>query len=164
MIKAYLYKDGAVMASGRFAPGNVPPGWTVETRVPKERIPVKQPVPVNTATTPADVSAERDRRLALGFDYDFGDARGVHSIGTTKGDEEGWDEVTKIALSRNATGSTDPINIMTDTGPAVVTPLEWLAVLEAAAAFRQPIWQASFVLQAMDPIPPDYAEDSHWPA
>ncbi len=33
-----------------------------------------QPVP----PTPADVIAERERRPALGFDYDFGDARGVH--------------------------------------------------------------------------------------
>jgi hypothetical protein len=163
MIKAYLYKGGAVLASGKFAPGSVPPGWTVETRVPKERIPVKNPVPVNTTPTPTDVYAERDRRLALGFDYDFGDERGVHRIGTTKGDQEGWDEVTKLALSRNAAGSTDTITIMTDTGPAVVTPSDWLAVLEAAGAYRQPIWQASFVLQGMDPIPADYADGKHWP-
>ena len=28
----------------------------------------------------SDVIAERERRLALGFDYDFGDERGVHHI------------------------------------------------------------------------------------
>ena len=157
MPKAYLIQKGRVVAEGIFAAGVLPDGWSLN-RPANFRRPSRTPL-----VSQADVSRERDRRLALGFDYDFGDARGVHRIGTTKGDEEGWDEVTKIALSRNAIGSTDPITIMTDTGPAVVTPLEWLAVLEAAAAFRQPIWQASFVLQAMDPIPDDYAEDSHWP-
>jgi hypothetical protein len=45
--------------------------------------------------TVADVVAERARRLALGFLYDFGDARGVHHIGTTLDDMNGWDEVAK---------------------------------------------------------------------
>jgi len=110
-----------------------------------------------------DVIAERSRRLALGFDYDFGDARGVHRIGTTPGDMAGWGEVTDIAQSRVARGSTTPIGIVTDTGPVEVTPLEWMDVLEAAAAFRQPIWQASFVLQQMEPIPADCADDGYWP-
>jgi hypothetical protein len=113
---------------------------------------------------PAEVVAERQRRLGLGFDYDFGDARGTHRIGTTDQDMAGWDEVTKIALARHATGSTAPIAIVTDTGPAEVSPAEWLAVLEAANAFRQPIWQASFALQATEQIPADYAADRHWTA
>ncbi len=158
MPKAYLIQNGRVVANGVFAANAVPDDWSLHPPANFRR-PSRTPL-----ISQVDVSRERDRRLALGFNYDFADARGIHRIGTTKGDEEGWDEVTKIALSRNAIGSADPIGIMTDTGPAVVTPLEWLAVLEAAAAFRQPIWQASFVLQAMDPIPDDYAEDSHWPA
>lgn len=114
--------------------------------------------------TSADVIAERVRRLASGFDYDFGDVRGVHHIGTSEADQVGWDEVTTIALARQATGSSAPITIVTDTGAASVTPLEWLAILEAAAAFRQPLWAASFTLQAMDPIPADYADNGYWPS
>ena len=110
-----------------------------------------------------DVISERARRLAMGFDYDFADARGIHRIGTSDTDMIGWDEVTKLALTRNARGSDAPIGIITDTGPVEVTPLEWMAVLEAASAFRQPIWHASFQLQAMDPIPGDYDADKHWP-
>jgi hypothetical protein len=37
-----------------------------------------------------------------------------------------------------------------------------MQVLVAAAQFRQPLWAASFVLQAMSPIPADYANDKYW--
>lgn len=110
------------------------------------------------------VLAERDRRLELGFDYDFGDARGVHRIGTTEADMRAWDrEVTPFANALVATGdTTTKINLMTDTGPVSVTGAEWQDILIVAAAVRQPIWAASFTLAAMDPIPSDYTNDSYW--
>lgn len=110
-----------------------------------------------------NVIAERERRLALGFNYDFGDARGVHRFGTTARDLAGWDEVTQLAAARLAKGETTPVDVVTNTGPANVTPLEWQDVLLAAGAFRQPIWAASFGLEAQNPIPADYADDAHWP-
>lgn len=123
-------------------------------------IPAYSPPPPSAA----DVIAERERRLGLGFDYDFGDERGVHRIGTTPGDMVGWDEVTKFANAMVALGdTTSTITIVTETGPTAVTALEWQAVLVAAGMFRQPIWQASFMLQAADPIPADYADDAYWP-
>lgn len=120
------------------------------------------PVYVDIVISAAQVVAERERRLALGFDYDFGDERGVHRIGTTAADMVGWQEVTMLAQARVATASTAPIGIVTDTGPAAVTPLEWMAILEASAAVRQPIWAKSFLIAAMSPIPLDYADDSYW--
>lgn len=113
-------------------------------------------------TRPEDVIAERARRLAGGFVFDFGDPRGVHRIGTTEADMAGWSEVTMLAQARLAIGDATPIAIVTDTGPTSVTPAEWLSILLASAAHRQPIWQASFALQTMDPIPADYAEDGYW--
>ena len=111
------------------------------------------------------VQRERERRLAAGFDYNFGDARGVHRIGTTPADLAGWDEVSKLASAMIAIGETGAdINIVTDTGACAVTAMEWQGVLIAAAGFRQPIWGASFALQAMSPIPADYADDSRWSA
>jgi hypothetical protein len=111
------------------------------------------------------VIEERSRRLGLGFDYDFGekDPRGVHRIGTTDADLVGWDEVSKIAQAAINLGASDtPITIVTDTGPAIVTALEWQSILVAAGQYRQPIWAASFALQAMDPIPQGFADDKHW--
>ena len=128
-----------------------------------EEIPDPEPEP--QPPTINDVLAERARRLALGFDYDFGDQRGVHRIGTTPEDMIGWDEVTKFAQALiNAGDTTTTIGIDTNTGPAEVTALEWNAILIAAGAFRQPIWHASFALQKMDPIPEDYTDDKYWMA
>lgn len=118
---------------------------------------------VRTALVAAIVT-ERERRLAVGFDYDFSDARGVHRIATSDQDMRGWDEVTKIANAMLALGdTTSPIGIVTETGPTSVTAIEWQHVLVAAGGFRQPIWGASFALQAMDPIPADVTDDSLWP-
>ena len=118
-----------------------------------------------TPPTPTanDVAAERERRLALGFAYNFGDARGVHQIGTTKQDLEGWDEVTKWSNAAIATGTpTATLDVLTNTGPTTVTATEWQSVLLAATAARQPLWAASFVLQSMNPIPSDYTNNSYW--
>lgn len=111
-----------------------------------------------------DVIAERERRLALGFEYDFGDARGVHHVGTTPDDMRKWmDEVTPLAQAFiNAAQPAGEITIVTETGPVVVTAIEWQQILLAAAAWRQPIYAASFALQAMDPIPGDFADEEWW--
>lgn len=107
---------------------------------------------------------ERSRRLALGFDYDFGDARGVVHIGTAPHDMEGWDAVTKIANALINTGnSAQTITIVPETTEVTITALEWMGVLISGfAAAQQPIWAASFVLEATDPIPTDYTNDSYW--
>jgi hypothetical protein len=55
-----------------------------------------------------------------------------------------------------------PIDIVTDTGPVQVTATEWQQIIVAASQFGQPIWAASFALQAMDPIPENYQDDSYW--
>lgn len=116
------------------------------------------------APSPADVWVERDRRLAVGFDYDFGDERGVHHIGTTPEDNLGWEEVTTAAQALINGGQGDYVlTISTDTGIVQLTADEWQGVLLAAAQFRQPIWTASFALEKADPIPADYREDARWP-
>lgn len=115
------------------------------------------------AITPLDVQMERARRLALGFAYDFGDARGVHQIGTTPDDMIGWRDVIDYANALIDSGdTTTKIAIVTDTGPAEVTAPEWQAIMLVAASVRQNIWAKSFALQAMQPIPGDYANDSYW--
>jgi hypothetical protein len=110
------------------------------------------------------VALERGRRLSSGFDYDFGDTRGVHHVGTTEADMAGWREVSDMAFKAIARDDVSKeIMIATDTGPAVVTAAEWLDVLDAAEAFRQPIWTASFILQSLSPIPQDVTADALWP-
>jgi hypothetical protein len=119
--------------------------------------------PPTRAEKIAGIVAERGRRLQAGFDYDFGNGRGVHRIGTTEADMAGWREVTDLANALIATGSgSTTINVLTDTGAVAVTATEWAGILIAAAQFRQPIWAASFALQALDPLPDDYTAEEHW--
>lgn len=112
-----------------------------------------------------EIVSERIKRLARGFNYDFGDGRGVHHIGTTEADMKGWDRVTALKDALFQAGDTaSTILISTDTGPCLVTGPEWNAILlYAAVAFEQPIWQASFVLQAMQPLPQDPTNPAYWP-
>lgn len=113
--------------------------------------------------TSDDVVVEGTRRLALGFAYDFGDQRGVHQIGTTPSDMTGWREVIDYANALIDLGdTTTQISIVTDTGPTLVTAPEWQAVMLHAAEVRQLLWSKSFALQAMSPIPSDFANDSYW--
>lgn len=117
------------------------------------------------APTTDEVIAERGRRLAAGFNHDFGDERGVHHIGTTDADMKGWDEVSTFANALVALGdATTLITIVTSTGPVQITGLEWQQILVSAAEFRQPIWAASFALQAMTSMPADLSDDAYWPA
>lgn len=122
--------------------------------------------PITSLPTTAMLSEEVDRRLSLGFAYDFGDERGIHRFGTTPKDMERWmQEVTPLAQA--AVNMGDPgreIAIKTETGPTTVTASEWWLVLSAAADWRQPIYAAYFSLKALPQIPADYASNpSYWP-
>lgn len=120
-------------------------------------------VVVSFHVTEDRIVAERERRFALGFDYDFKDSRGVHRIGTTPKDMEGWDEVTKLAQAAiNLQRPDTPINIKTNTGAAQITALEWQSILLAAAMARQPLWAASFLMMEQNPIRTDFQSDAAW--
>lgn len=109
------------------------------------------------------VIAERERRLALGFSYDFGDGRGVHQIGTTPADMTGWRDVNDHANSLITTGNpATEIIIETNTEPVTVTAQEWQKIMLHLTTFRQKMWLLSQELQKRDPIPNDYRNDRHW--
>jgi hypothetical protein len=142
--------QGAMPASHRRVAEYVAGGGTID---PYQAPPIR----------PEDVQSERARRLALGFSYDFEDARGVHQIGTTPADMVGWRDVIDLANALIDLGdTTTTIDIVTDTGPTQVTAPEWQAVMLRAAEVRQVLWASSFTLQAMDPIPEDYDADGYW--
>lgn len=169
MAELAIVSDGVVVnriigvpgfAGGIECDADVGIGWTYDGTT--FTAPASPPAP---APTVDDVITERDRRLGLGFDYDFGGAVGKVHISTTSQDMAGWNEVTMLANALIASGSgTTTIAIVPETAPVEITAQQWQAVLIAAGTFRQPIWAASFTLEAMDPIPSDYASDSHWTA
>jgi len=121
---------------------------------------------ISPPPTPEMLAAELDRRLAAGFDYDFGGQRGVHHFGTTPADMARWiQEVTPLAqAAMNMGEQSRQIAIKTETGPTIVTASEWWRVLDAAADWRQPLYAAYFMLKALPQIPADYATNpAYWP-
>lgn len=123
------------------------------------------PAPVYRRYQPTvqDVLNERGRRLALGFDYDFGDERGVHHISTTADDEAGWKAVDRWANACIALGDTTSTQVIwTGSGAVQVTAQEWHRIVAHGSDVQQVLWQRSFALQAMDPIPFDYDSDLWW--
>lgn len=147
---AYLLPAGAVtIAPPSAAEGQrarwVDGAWALEP-VPAD--PEPEIIPPTTDDLIAALRAEKNRRLAVGFAYDFGDARGVHQFGTTRLDMEGWDQVTKLADAFRTRGmGSETIGIDTDTGRTTVTADEWPDVLIASGAAFQPVWQASFDIE-----------------
>jgi hypothetical protein len=125
---------------------------------------IPEPEPEPEPTPPRQlILMERDRRLALGFDYDFGDERGVHRIATTPEDMVGWNDVTTLANAlKGLEDTTTTIQILTETGLVEINCIEWFQICIAAAEFRQPIWKSSFILEATDPIPEDFTDDTYW--
>jgi hypothetical protein len=118
----------------------------------------------NPPVSVEDVGNERDRRLALGFNYAFGDARGVHHFATTERDRKGWDQVTRLKDTLIQVGDASPIKIWTETGEVSVTPADWnMIILYAATAFEQPLWAAAAALQKKTKIPADFRDDKYWP-
>lgn len=135
--------------------------WIVRDFTDEERTERAEQV---NAERRAGILEERARRLAMGFEYDFGDERGVHYIQTRPADEEGWKQVDRWAAAMTGLGDdTSTLLISTGTGAVQVTAPEWHAIVAHGSTVQQPIWQASFVLRAMDPIPENYADDEWWP-
>jgi len=126
--------------------------------------PLEEPTAEPHGPDENDVADERARRLGVGFQFDFHDERGVHFINTSAADMAGWDEVTKIANALIMSGEPNrTIDIKTGTGPVRLTAMDWQQILIRAGQVRQPIFAASFALQAADPIPADYKDDKYWP-
>jgi len=115
------------------------------------------------APTIANVDAERDRRLGLGISYNFGDARGTQTIGTTATDMASWQQVALWAQTKQTLGETTATTlILTNSGSATIVPMDWFKIADAISAMQQPIWAHALALYQMNPIPANYAADSYW--
>jgi hypothetical protein len=106
------------------------------------------------------VNAERDRRIIVG--------KTINGIAVTGRDEDARN-LTNLALAaqlRIGSGDTTTTTTFRD-GNNVdhdLTPPQMLALWQASAAYVSALYEASWAIKAMDPIPADYAADERWPA
>jgi hypothetical protein len=107
-----------------------------------------------------DVNAERQRRVVAG--------KTINGVAVTGRDEDARN-LTNLALAaqlRIGSGDTTTTTTFRD-GNNVdhdLTPPQMLALWQASAAYVSALYEASWALKAMDPIPVDYADATHWPA
>lgn len=142
--------------------GNAGPGWTWdgETFSPPDNNP--------SAPTPAEVDAERDRRIAAGFEFQS------KAYQSRPEDRENIAGAALAALAAQIGGAlpddlrwhggdSDFVWIAADNS---LTPMDAQTVFafgQAAMAHKQAHIFAARAIKDADPIPADFADDIHWP-
>lgn len=123
--------------------------------------------PAPAAPEPADVNAERDRRVRAGKTFTVTghpDPIPVQGDPTT---QMNLMALAQAAQARMAQGDTTTITPYRDDANVIhdLTPPQVFELWSLGAAYVSAIYQASWALKD-DPggIPADFAEDSHWPA
>jgi hypothetical protein len=112
-----------------------------------------------------DVNTERERRIAAGATVTVTGAGDIPVQGREE-DVRNLQGLGLVALARVSTGDTTTITEFRDAENVYhdLTPPQVLELVQAAAGAAEAIIQASWAIKAMDPIPADYADDTHWPA
>lgn len=111
-------------------------------------------------TTEAAINTERQRRIVAGKVID-----GVYVTGR----DEDARNLTNLALAaqmRIASGDTATLTVFRD-GDNVdhsLTPPQVLSLWHQSAAYVSALYEASWAIKAMDPLPDDVADDALWPA
>lgn len=120
------------------------------------------PAPVPTKT---DVDREREHRIVAGKTFTIAGAGDIPVTGRPE------DQVTLLALKDTArglkaAGVTDAIIPYRDGANTdhLLTADQVISLTDQGKAYVTKLYQASWTLKAMDPIPADFADDSHWPA
>lgn len=109
--------------------------------------------------TADDVNSERQRRILAGKVIDA-----VHVTGSAE-DARNLMSLALGAQMRLAAGDTETFTTFRD-GDNVdheLTPPQLLSLWQQSADYVSALYEASWALKAVEPIPRDFADDSHWP-
>lgn len=122
---------------------------------------VAEAEPVSSAL----VNRERDRRERAGVTVAVPGAGPV----PLEGNEKSMRNLQGLAFAaslRIGQGDTTTVTVFRDALNVdhSLVPAQILALWSQGAAYVTALYQASWVLKAMDPIPADYADDAYWPA
>jgi len=114
--------------------------------------------PAPEPITSDQVNTERTRRILAGGTF--------LSIPVT-GDDQTITNLTNLAFGaslRVGSGDTTTITVYRDAVNADhdLTPLQIIGLWQASAAYVSSLYQKSWDLKTMDPIPLDYTDESYW--
>lgn len=113
----------------------------------------------------ADISAERDRRVLGGNTFQVTNYGPVRLTGdqTTTTNLQGQ---AVAAQARMATGDVTTLRPWKDADNIIhqLTPPQMFELWSLKSDYVSDVFEASWALKVLDPIPSDYGEDIHWPA
>lgn len=111
-----------------------------------------------------EVVAERERRIEAGATLTVTGYGPVQLAGddATRADLQAQATAAQLYISSGNT--TQAMQVRGSDGTVhTLTPAQMLELWSLGAAYIQGIFAASWALEAMDPIPADFAADSRWP-
>jgi len=129
--------------------------WTVD---PAKMITAEHKAEAARQTLCDGINGERTRRIVAG--------KIIDGIRVTGRDEDARN-LTNLALGaqlRLAAGDTETLTTFRD-GDNVdheLTPPQIMSLWQQSSEYVSALYAASWALKALDPIPADFAEDSHW--
>jgi hypothetical protein len=111
-----------------------------------------------------EVNEERERRIAIGCNISIANVGSVYVTGTEK-DVRNMSGLGQGALIRIMQSDTTPTDFRDGNNVMyTLTPNEMLELWQKSSEYISAIYQASWTIKAMNPIPQDYAADSYWPS
>lgn len=110
-----------------------------------------------------EVNEERERRIAIGCHINIANVGNVYVTGTEKDvrNMSGLGQGALIRIMQSDTTTTefrDGNNNM-----FILTPNEMLDLWKKSSEYISLIYQASWTIKSLSPIPQDYASDTYWP-
>lgn len=113
----------------------------------------------------ADIDAERERRIALGFTADIGGGETVPVDTRNAVDFRNLNGLGTGSLSRMVAGNGTTFTFRgSDNVTRDLTPAQMNALAMQALAHVDAHYEAAWALKATSPLPADYADDGYWPA
>lgn len=115
--------------------------------------------PPAPAATTDDVNAERQRRITAG--------RLINGVRVTGRDEDARNLMSLALIAQMRIAAADTTTATTyrdgDNVDHTLTPPQIVSMWQESAAYVSALYQASWDIKAMDPIPADFAADQYWP-
>ncbi|QIG77293.1 DUF4376 domain-containing protein [Rhizobium phage RHph_TM39] len=113
--------------------------------------------------TSNQINAERERRIAQGISIQVTGIGTIPITGTTQ-DTRNLQSLFSVASSRIAMGDTTTITPFRDANNATqnLTPGQIVELFLKSTAYVSYLYDKSWTIKAMDPIPYNFADDEYW--
>jgi hypothetical protein len=112
----------------------------------------------------SDINAERERRILAGKTFaitGYGDIP-VDGRPTTQLNLLALKDTARDLKAANVTGAVIPFRD-TENNQHMLSADQVIELVNVGKAYVQGLYSASWAIKLMDPVPDDFADDSHWP-